>query len=110
MTENKRLLVVDDEAEFCEVLQDILEARGFTVDTASNGKEALKMMEKHPANIYSVLIADINMPEMGGIELIRQVAVKYPFVIPVIVTGYADTQAAVESLRVGAYDFISKPF
>ncbi len=110
MTENKRLLVVDDEAEFCEVLQDILEARGFIVDTASNGKEALKVMEKHPANIYSVVIADINMPEMGGIELIRQVAVKYPFVIPVIVTGYADTQAAVESLRVGAYDFISKPF
>ncbi|RLE16207.1 MAG: hypothetical protein DRJ14_08975 [Acidobacteria bacterium] len=110
MTENKRLLVVDDEAEFCEVLQDILEARGFKVDTACNGKEALKVMEKQPDNVYSVLIADINMPEMGGIELIRQVAVKYPFVIPVIVTGYADTQAAVESLRVGAYDFISKPF
>jgi len=110
MTENKRLLVVDDEAEFCEVLQDILEARGFLVDTASNGKEALRMMESKPENSYSVLIADINMPEMGGIELIRQVAVKYPFVVPVIVTGYADTQAAVESLRVGAYDFISKPF
>jgi len=110
MTENKRLLVVDDEAEFCEVLQDILEARGFTVDTASNGKEALRLMESKPESIYPVLIADINMPEMGGIELIRQVAVKYPFVVPVIVTGYADTQAAVESLRVGAYDFISKPF
>ena len=110
MTENKRLLVVDDEVEFCEVLQDILEAKGFEVDTAHNGKEALKVMEKQSQDTYSVLIADINMPEMGGIELIRQVAVKYPFVIPVIVTGYADTQAAVESLRVGAYDFISKPF
>ncbi|NOZ12834.1 MAG: response regulator [Acidobacteria bacterium] len=110
MAENKRILVVDDEAEFCEVLQDILESRGFEVDTAGNGKEALKLMEKVGDDVYSVLIADINMPEMGGIELIRQVAVKYPFVVPVIVTGYADTQAAVESLRVGAYDFISKPF
>ncbi len=110
MAESKRILVVDDEMEFCEVLQDILEARGFVVDTARNGKEALKMMAEQPENTYSVLIADINMPIMGGIELIRQVAVKYPFVVPVIVTGYADTQAAVESLRVGAYDFISKPF
>ena len=107
---SRRLLVVDDEPEFCEVLQEILETKGFEVDTAYNGKEALKVMGERSDDHYAVLIADINMPEMGGIELIRQTAHRYPYVVPVIVTGFPDTKAAVESLRVGAYDFISKPF
>ncbi len=107
----RRLLVADDEPEFCDILQEILEERGFEVDVAHNGVEALEQMEKAgEENGYVVLIADINMPEMNGIELIRRSLASFPFTVPVIITGYPDTKAAVESLRVGAYDFISKPF
>ncbi len=111
LTGNKRLLVADDEPEFCEILQEVLEARGFDVDVAFNGIEALEKLDaQESGDTYAVLIADINMPEMTGIELIRQSLTRHPFTVPVIVTGFPDTKAAVESLRVGAYDFISKPF
>jgi len=106
----RHLLLVDDDPDFCEILQEVLEDRGFEVDVAHNGAAALELMDnRDDSGGYSVLISDVNMPGMSGIELIRHTRSRYPLIVPVIVTGFPDTKAAVEALRAGAYDFISKP-
>jgi len=104
----RRLLIVDDEVDLVEVLQEIMEQRGFETVGAYDGEEALEII-KTKGN-FDVLLTDLNMPKMNGIELIKQCADVDPFMVPVLITGYADTRAAIAALKARAYDFISKPF
>lgn len=101
------LLIVDDETKLRHILRIKLESRGFSVDEAENGKQALELLEE---GIYDLVISDIKMPVMDGFELLEAIKnMDYP--CPVIfITAFASIDSAVDSLKKGAIDYISKPF
>lgn len=101
------LLIVDDEPKLRHILRIKLEGRGFAVDEAENGRQALEMLEN---GIYDLVISDIKMPVMDGFELLAAIKeMDYP--CPVIfITAFASIDSAVDSLKKGAIDYISKPF
>ena len=102
-----RLLIVEDDQILREMLEHYLKTDGFTVDVAVNGREGY---EKHKQNSYDLIITDLNMPQMTGIELVQKVREFDDFVELIIVTGYATLESAVEAVRIGAFDYIVKPF
>lgn len=102
-----RLLIVEDDQILREMLEHYLKTDGFTVDVAVNGRDGY---EKHKQNSYDLIITDLNMPQMTGIELVQKVREFDDFVEFIIVTGYATLESAVEAVRIGAFDYIVKPF
>lgn len=103
---NKRLLIVEDEETLCQSLKRVLEREGHTVDTLSNAESA---HESFKEGFYDVIITDIILPGMTGIELLKRIKEKLPEQIVVIMTAYASLETAVEALRYGAYDYVVKP-
>jgi len=103
-----RILIVDDEVVIRELMTDILVDEGYQVDTAANGREALEKLRK--ANDFVVLFTDIMMPEMDGIELIREARKVMPGIVPIVMTGYATLETARAAVKEGAYDYVLKPF
>ncbi|HBF33581.1 TPA: sigma-54-dependent Fis family transcriptional regulator [Candidatus Sumerlaeota bacterium] len=101
-----RVLVVDDEPKVLEALVHILGAGGYACQTASNGEEALALLTTADVEI---IVCDLKMPKMGGMELIRALAKTKSRSIVIILTGHGDIDQAVEATRLGAYDFLSKP-
>ncbi len=101
-----RVIVVDDERGIRESLQKILEKEGYRVVTTDSGEEALDWVREHGAD---VILADIMMPKMNGIELLRAVKAIAPAVEVMMMTAFGTVENAVECMREGAYDFISKP-
>ncbi len=104
--QNKKVLLVDDELDLREVLEISLLDFGYTVLTAENGKEALEVFKKENPII---VLTDIKMPEMGGIELLRKIKNHNPDTEVIIITGHGDTDLAIKSLKYEAIDFIAKP-
>jgi len=102
-----RLLIVEDDKILREMLEHYLSTGENTVDVAVNGREGY---EKHIRNSYDLIITDLNMPEMTGIDLVRNVREKDDFVEFIIITGYATIESAVEAIKTGAFDYIVKPF
>lgn len=102
-----RLLIVEDDQVLREMLEHYLKTDLTTVDLAVNGREGY---EKHKQNSYDLIITDLNMPEMTGIELVRNVREFDDFVEFIIITGYATLESAVEAIKIGAFDYIVKPF
>ena len=105
--ETKRILVVDDERGICENVQKILAKNHYEVTQALSAKEALEMLAK---GSYSLLISDIVMPEKNGLELLKLVKEQWPLTKVIIMTAYASTDTAVKAIRLGALDYIPKPF
>jgi len=102
-----RILVVDDEAIVRRLLKNFLERDGFEVFEAIDGEHALQVLTgKTP----DVLIADVNMPRKSGIELLENMREDYPQIPVILITGMASVEAAVECMKIGAFDYISKPF
>ena len=101
-----RLLVVDDEEITRVNLKHILEKEGYEVAAAANGVEALAQMEKGP---FDLVLTDLLMLKLGGMELLQQVKDRYPQTDVVIITGYATVPSAVEALQKGAYHYLAKP-
>lgn len=102
-----RLLVVDDEEIMREFLSEVLKDEGYTIQLARSGKEALKLMN---ASEYDIILTDIVMPELDGLGVVRATR-DLPYSPSVIVmTGYASMETAVESMKLGAADYITKPF
>ena len=103
----ERILVVDDEASMRDVLGRILSAEGYLVTEAGNGKEALTALEK---DRFDFILCDIRMPEMGGLELLREVTSrKIPGTV-IMMSAFGTVDTAVEAMKLGAYDYVSKPF
>jgi two-component system cell cycle response regulator len=100
------ILVVDDDQRVCEVLKELLGALHFPTASALSASEALKMLKDKP---YTFLLADMKMPEMNGIELIRRSREKFPSVSVIAMTGYADEFKYVDIIEAGANDFVKKP-
>jgi DNA-binding NtrC family response regulator len=102
-----KILVVDDNRELREILEEYLRGEGDYVEGANNGKEAL---ERYRDNYYDLIITDLNMPELAGMELIKTVQQENEITEFVIITGYASMDSAVEAIKIGAFDYIVKPF
>ncbi len=107
ITSQHRILVVDDEKNIQTMLEILLTKEGYNVDTASGGREALDKIDK---TFYSLIISDIKMPDISGLELLRLIQEKSPRSMVVLITAYASNETAVEGMKLGAYDYISKPF
>src|SRR5208283_242360 len=101
------VLVVDDERVIREGCRRLLMPEGFEVLTAENGREALDLLLTHSPD---VILCDLLMPVMGAFEVIEEVRVKYPDLPLIVITGHGTVATAVEAMRKGAYDFITKPF
>jgi len=105
----ERVLVVDDEKDCRFALADALAAKGFDPDTAENGRTALKRLESRPST-YGLIYTDLEMPEVGGLQLVEQVATIDPTIVSVMLTGVVNTSTTLAALRAGAYDFLAKPY
>ena len=102
-----RILVVDDERSMRELLQIVLRREGHQVRLAEDGRAAVAELEREPVD---VLISDIKMPGMTGVDVLREAKRVDPDIVGIMVTAYATTDTAVEALRLGAYDYLTKPF
>ena len=102
-----RILIVDDEEATGDVLAQRLSKEGYSCLTANNGKEALHLFFKES---FSLMISDIKMPEMDGLELLKRVMPLAPPMKVIMMTGYAEIDTVVKAMHLGAYDFILKPF
>ncbi len=107
MAEPHHLLIVEDEAPLREVIAEQLADRGFVVEQAGTGEEALTRLS---AFAYDILIADLHLPGVDGSTVVEQAVALYPDLIGIIVTGYGTVKTAVEAIKRGAADFITKPF
>jgi len=103
-----RVLIVDDEQDFRSLLLEALESMGYTVEGAESAERALELVrQKH----FAVIFTDLNMPGgQSGLDLLKAIQEYDPKAFTILMTGYATTEAAVQALKRGAYDFIQKPF
>jgi DNA-binding NtrC family response regulator len=108
-TEPLDLLVVDDEADARDLLGEFCTAQGFRVAYASDGRAAVAALER-AAPSFPVVIADLHLPHADGFAVLEAARSANPSCYVVIVTGYATIDAAVRAVRLGAYDFLAKPF
>src|SRR5580704_3836954 len=105
--ERPRVLIVDDEKFIRDILADFLGMEGYLVRTAEDGAAALN--ELNHAH-YDLVISDLKMPRMGGIELLEAIAQAAPSALTVIMTGFGTVETAIDAMKRGAYDYILKPF
>ncbi len=104
---NEKILVVDDEESMCDFLSIMLKKQGYQITTALSAKEGLKKLAKEA---YEVVISDLKMKEMNGLELIDEINKKETVPTVIIMTAFATIESAIEALKKGAFDYIIKPF
>ena len=102
-----RILVVDDERSMRELLAIVLRREGYEVLLAENGRSAIDLLEREPVDI---LISDIKMPDLSGVEVLRAAKRIDQDILGIMITAFASTDTAVEAMRLGACDYLSKPF
>jgi len=101
------ILLVDDEVPFVETMTKRLTKRDLDVSTAFNGQEALDILVK--SRSIEVVILDVKMPGMDGLETLQKIRKKYPLVEVVMLTGHATVESAIEGMKYGAFDYLMKP-
>lgn len=104
---NPRILVVDDEMIVCESCKRILEEEEYEVEVALSGKEAFEKMKENP---FDIVITDLKMPGIDGMEVLKTFRKEYPDAIVIMITGFSTVETAVEAMKLGAVDYIPKPF
>lgn len=102
-----KILAVDDERGMRDLLRKVLSKEGYEVITAEDGEEGLNLIKE---NSFDIVIADLDMPIMNGIEMIKRAKDFDPNITIIIITAYASIESAVEALKLGAYDYLIKPF
>ncbi len=108
MKKNKgKILVVEDEKSMREVLKILLEGENYEVVTASDGVAGLSFVEK---DIFDLVITDMKMPKVDGFEVLKKIKEVSPETIVIMITAFGTTESAVEAMKLGAYDYINKPF
>lgn len=107
MAGEQKILIVDDELPVCKSIASVLEDQGYSITTALSGEEALKKQESTEPDI---IIADLMMPGISGMDLLKTVKERRPETIVIMVTGYPSIASAVQAIKLGAFDYIPKPF
>lgn len=107
MGKRARIIIVDDDEGIRETLSAILQEEGYQVDTAETGKQAI---EKTNARLYNLALIDIRLPDIEGIDLLREIKDTVPKIRKIIVTGYPTLQNAMEAVNRGADAYVLKPF
>lgn len=105
--DSKRLLIIDDEENMRHMLTSLLKKTGYVVETAVDGRDGLKMVEE---KTYDFILCDIKMPNMDGIEFLKRVRGKIGETTVITMSAYGTIDTALETMKLGAYDYISKPF
>ena len=106
MTRTIKILLVDDEAEFVKTLAERIQIRGFDVRYALNGEEALAACKN---GVPDVMVLDLKMPGMEGMDVLRQVKKNHPDVEVMILTGHGSKKDEMQARRIGAFDYLQKP-
>ena len=106
MPVKSRILIIDDDESFRSVLQYNLQKAGYEVTSSPDGLRGLKLLEKES---FDVVVTDIKMPGMDGLEILRRVKSDYPQILVIMITAFGSITMAVEAMREGAYDYITKP-
>ena len=101
-----RVLIVDDEAQFVDAVVERLGLRGFDADGVTNGQDALEVLQ---GRSFDVVLLDVKMPGLGGLEVITKIKEKWPRLQVVLLTGHGSTQDAEEGMRLGAFQYVMKP-
>lgn len=104
--EECQILVVDDEADFRETIVKRLQKRRLQVSGAASGEKALEMMA---AQTFDVVVLDVKMPGLDGIETLREIKTRNPFTEVILLTGHASMESGIEGMKLGAFDFVMKP-
>jgi DNA-binding NtrC family response regulator len=102
-----KVLLVDDEASFVETFAERLELRNFEISKAFSGEEALRILKENQT--VEVVILDVKMPGMDGIETLMEIKRRYPLVEVMMLSGHADVESAIEGMKQGACDYLMKP-
>ncbi|MCX7994822.1 MAG: response regulator [candidate division WOR-3 bacterium] len=102
-----KILIIDDEPAICDACYQILTEKNYSVEIASNGSEGLKKFEDFNPDVVFI---DLKMPGISGIDVLKTIVEKKKNTIPIVITGYASIETAVESMKNGAFDFLPKPF
>jgi two-component system response regulator HydG len=106
MASSSHILIIDDEVDICTLLKRFLERKGFTVTTTHRGNEALKSIAK---TSFDLIISDFRLPDFNGLDLLKEMKALRPKVPVIIITGYSDIRMAVEVIKFGAFDYVTKP-
>jgi DNA-binding NtrC family response regulator len=106
MTELAQILLIDDEPHNREALALLLTGTGYQVDAVGTGEEALKVLQQTP---YAVVITDLFLPGVSGIDILKRIKTDYPYTNVILITGNASAETAVEAMKEGAFDYITKP-
>ena len=101
------VLVVDDEDSVRDLCRDVVRSSGLRPRTASTTEQALEILDQHPVDI---VITDLRVPQLGGIALLKRVRESFPHLAVIILTQYGTIESAVEATRMGAADYLTKPF
>jgi DNA-binding NtrC family response regulator len=103
---NEKILIIDDSPEILSLFSEFLKGEGYEVDTCLEGNSGISMVEK---NDYDLIITDLKMPGIDGMEVLKNVLRQSPDSICIILTGHGTVKAAVEAIKLGAFDFLTKP-
>ncbi|MBU0969154.1 MAG: response regulator [Proteobacteria bacterium] len=103
---SEKVLLVDDEKEFLEIMSERMRARGMIVTATESADQALSIIEKES---FDAIIMDFQMPEMDGMEALKAIKKKRPELQIILLTGYATVEKTVEAMKIGATDFLEKP-
>lgn len=101
-----RILIVDDEDDFREAIIKRLRARKVDIEGAASGPQALEMLDQQE---FDVVVLDVKMPGMDGIETLRQIKLKKPLVEVIMLTGHASVESGIQGMQLGAFDYVMKP-
>ncbi len=107
MASKSKILVVDDELPVCKSIAGALASDEHLIETAQSAEQALEMQEK---KAYEVIVTDLMMPGISGMDLLRAVKKKWPDTMMIMITGYPSIKTAVEAVKMGAFDYLPKPF
>lgn len=102
----EKVLIIDDDNDICLLLQKFLTKKGYEAEIANTGEEGLRLMKK---NHYDLAITDYRLPDEDGVSLLRKIKIINPDTAVIIITGYSDVRIAVQTLKHGAYDYVTKP-